>query len=91
MKEFRCGASRILITTDLLARGIDIQLVSLVINYDLPELKDKESYIHRIGRSGRFGRKGMAINFVTPGDAKLINEVEKFYNTKIDEMPLDVS
>lgn len=57
MKEFRCGASRILITTDLLARGIDIQLVSLVINYDLPELKDKESYIHRIGRSGRFGRK----------------------------------
>jgi len=91
MKEFRCGASRVLVTTDLLARGIDIQLVSLVINYDLPEIKDKESYIHRIGRSGRFGRKGMAINFVVPSDGKFLIEVEKFYNTKIDEMPLDIS
>jgi translation initiation factor 4A len=64
MKEFRSGSSRVLITTDLLARGIDVQQVSLVINFDLP-IK-KENYIHRIGRSGRFGRKGAAVNFVTP-------------------------
>merc|ERR550534_382291 len=63
MREFRTGSSRVLITTDLLARGIDVQNVSLVINYDLPF--DRENYIHRIGRSGRFGKKGVAINFVT--------------------------
>ena len=60
MKEFRSGSSRVLITTDLLARGIDVQQVSLVINYDLPT--NRENYIHRIGRSGRFGRQGVAIN-----------------------------
>jgi len=63
MREFRSGSSRVLITTDLLARGIDVQQVSLVINYDLPT--QPENYLHRIGRSGRFGRKGVAINFVT--------------------------
>merc|ERR1719187_2417077 len=63
MREFRTGSSRVLITTDLLARGIDVQQVSLVINYDLPT--NRENYIHRIGRGGRFGRKGVAINFVT--------------------------
>ncbi|CAE7793398.1 unnamed protein product, partial [Symbiodinium sp. KB8] len=68
MKEFRSGSTRVLITTDLLARGIDVQQVSLVINYDLPT--NRENYIHRIGRSGRFGRKGVAINFVTEADAK---------------------
>ena len=61
MREFRSGSSRVLITTDLLARGIDVQQVSLVINYDLPN--NIENYLHRIGRSGRFGRKGVAINF----------------------------
>jgi translation initiation factor 4A len=66
MKEFRTGSSRVLITTDLLSRGIDIYQVSLVINYDLP--MSKEKYIHRIGRSGRFGRRGHAINFVVPAD-----------------------
>merc|ERR1712166_98364 len=64
MREFRSGSSRVLITTDLLARGIDVQQVSLVINYHLPT--NRENYIHRIGRSGRFGRKGVAINFLTP-------------------------
>ena len=87
MKQFRSGSSRILITTDLLARGIDIQQISLVINYDLPSIQKKENYIHRIGRSGRFGRKGMAINFVTNNDYKIIEELEKFYNTQIQEMP----
>jgi len=74
MKKFRTGEIRVLITTDLLARGIDVQQVSLVINYDLPQ--EKETYIHRIGRSGRFGRKGVAINFVTPADGKFLAEVE---------------
>jgi translation initiation factor 4A len=89
MREFRSGSSRVLITTDLLARGIDIQQVSLVINYDLPA--NRENYIHRIGRSGRFGRKGVAINFVTEDDIRTMREIETFYNTKIDEMPLHVA
>merc|ERR1712193_353950 len=89
MREFRSGSSRVLITTDLLARGIDVQQVSLVINYDLPT--NRENYIHRIGRSGRFGRKGTAINFVTHDDVRNLREIEQFYNTQIEEMPMDVS
>ena len=88
MNEFRSGSSRILISTDLLARGIDVQQVSLVINYDLPA--NKENYIHRIGRGGRFGRKGVAINFVTKLDVGMMREIEKFYSTQIDEMPADI-
>jgi len=89
MKEFRSGSSRVLITTDLLARGIDVQQVSLVINYDLPA--NRENYIHRIGRSGRFGRKGVAINFVTDDDVRALRELESFYQTQIEEMPMDVA
>jgi len=89
MREFRSGSSRVLITTDLLARGIDVQQVSLVINYDLPT--NRENYIHRIGRGGRFGRKGVAINFVTDDDKRTLNDIEKFYNTRIDEMPMNVA
>merc|ERR1712003_101896 len=89
MREFRSGSSRVLITTDLLARGIDVQQVSLVINYDLPT--NRENYIHRIGRSGRFGRKGVAINFVTDDDRRALQDIEKFYNTQIDEMPMNVA
>lgn len=85
MNEFRTGSSRILISTDLLARGIDVQQVSLVINYDLPS--NKENYIHRIGRGGRFGRKGVAINFVTNQDVGMMREIEKFYSTQILELP----
>lgn len=81
MKEFRSGASRVLITTDLLARGIDVQQISLVINYDLPT--NKENYIHRIGRGGRFGRKGVAINFITNEDLPMHRDIEKFYNTQV--------
>lgn len=88
MKEFRSGSSRILISTDLLARGIDVQQVSLVINYDLPT--NKENYIHRIGRGGRFGRKGVAINFVTNEDVGAMRELETFYSTQIQEMPNNV-
>ena len=75
MKEFRSGSSRVLITTDLLARGIDVQQVSLVINYDLPT--NRENYIHRIGRGGRFGRKGVAINFVTTDDVRMLRDIER--------------
>jgi len=89
MREFRSGSSRVLITTDLLARGIDVQQVSLVINYDLPT--NRENYIHRIGRGGRFGRKGVAINFVTDDDKRNLQDIEKFYNTQIDEMPMNVA
>merc|ERR1719432_540181 len=89
MREFRSGSSRVLITTDLLARGIDVQQVSLVINYDLPT--NRENYSHRIGRGGRFGRKGVAINFVTDDDKRALQDIEKFYNTQIDEMPMNVA
>jgi superfamily II DNA/RNA helicase len=85
LKEFRTGSSRILITTDLLARGIDIQQISIVINYDIP--KSKEEYLHRIGRSGRYGRKGIGINFVTAHDVRLMQDIEIFYSTQIMEMP----
>ncbi|KAG0679821.1 translation initiation factor eIF4A [Pichia californica] len=88
MAEFRTGSSRILICTDLLARGIDVQQVSLVINYDLPD--NNENYIHRIGRSGRFGRKGVAINLLADKDITRMREIEMFYNTQIQELPADI-
>jgi len=92
MQQFKTGSSRVLIATDLLARGIDVQQVSLVVNYDMPRGQDgRENYIHRIGRGGRFGRKGVAVNFVCREDAPILREIEKFYSTKIDEMPADVA
>ena len=89
MRKFRNGETRVLITTDLLARGIDVQSVSIVINYDLPN--SIENYLHRIGRSGRYGRKGLAINFVTTRDIRRLREIETFYETQIDELPANVS
>ena len=89
MRDFRNGATRVLITTDLLARGIDVYQVSLVINYELP--REKETYIHRIGRSGRFGRKGNAINFVTPAEKDELDIIQKYYNTTIEALPTDLS
>ena len=89
MRDFRNGATRVLITTDLLARGIDVYQVSLVINYELP--REKETYIHRIGRSGRFGRKGNAINFVTPAEKDELDNIQKYYNTTIEALPTDLS
>jgi len=89
MKTFRSGENRVLITTDLWARGIDVSQVSLVINYDLPN--NRENYIHRIGRSGRFGRKGVAINFVNNEDIRILRDIEQFYATQIDEMPMNVA
>ena len=88
MQEFRSGASRVLIATDIWGRGIDVQQVSLVINFDLPT--NRELYIHRIGRSGRFGRKGVAINFVKTDDLQTLRDIEQYYSTQIDEMPMNV-
>jgi len=87
MATFRSGSSRVLITTDLLSRGIDVQHVSIVINFDLPA--NRESYLHRIGRSGRYGRKGVAINLVTARDVTTLKELESFYNTQCDELPMN--
>jgi translation initiation factor 4A len=89
MDAFRSGNTRILISTDLLARGIDVQQVSLVINYDIPV--NKENYIHRIGRSGRFGRKGTAINLVCERDMEMFKEIERFYQTQMIELTSDLN
>ncbi|KAF8961819.1 P-loop containing nucleoside triphosphate hydrolase protein [Flammula alnicola] len=91
LQDFRTGASRVLIATDILARGIDVQQVAVVINYDLPA--SKEMYMHRIGRSGRFGRKGIAINFVTQNEIRYrANRFYlEYYSTQVEEMPLDIS
>jgi translation initiation factor 4A len=87
LNSFRSGQHRILLATDIISRGIDIQQVSLVINYDMP--KFKETYIHRIGRSGRFGRKGLSINFVTRDEKKQMMAIQSFYHTQIEELPED--
>ncbi|CDK27521.1 unnamed protein product [Kuraishia capsulata CBS 1993] len=89
MQEFRSSQSRVLISTDVWARGIDVQQVSLVINYDLPY--DREMYVHRIGRAGRFGRKGVSINFVTKEDKPELHALERYYSVKISEMPADIN
>jgi len=88
MNDFKSGTTRVMLSTDLLARGIDIQQLSLVINFDIPI--QKETYIHRIGRSGRYGRKGVAINFATEKEAIQLKDIESFYNTKIEEMPQNI-
>merc|ERR1712194_848217 len=97
MREFRsvrsapCWASsrgHVLVSTDLLASGIDVQQASLVINYDLPQ--NMGDYLQRIGRIGRLGRKGVVLNFVTPSDMRAMKDIVKFYRTQIDEMPMDM-
>ncbi len=85
MDAFRSGQCRVLISTDLLARGIDVQQVSLVINYELPA--QRENYIHRIGRSGRFGRKGASINLITERELRVQRDIETYYKTSILELP----
>lgn len=89
MQEFRTGKCRVLISTDLLARGIDVQQISVVINFELPV--QRENYIHRIGRSGRYGRKGASINLVTEREMRAQAEIESFYGTKINVLPLDLN
>ena len=91
MREFRSGSSRVLITTDLLAHGIPLvasmQHSPLVINYDMPN--DRENYTHRIGPTARWGRKGVAINFITGDDVRRMLDIEQFYNTQIEKLPMN--
>lgn len=89
MNQFRSFKSRVLIASDVWARGIDVQTVSHVVNYDVPN--NPELYIHRIGRAGRFGREGVAINFVKNSDTKTLRDIERYYGTKIREMPADLA
>jgi superfamily II DNA/RNA helicase len=89
MHDFRSGSVRVLISTDLLARGIDVQQVSVVINYELP--LQRENYIHRIGRSGRFARKGIAINLLLNDEMPMKQDIEKAYSTAIEELPSDIA
>ena len=84
--NFKTGKSRVLISSNVTARGIDVQQVSIVINFDIP--KCVHTYLHRIGRSGRWGRKGTGINFITKFDIKYLKHIEQHYNTKIEELPV---
>ena len=89
INDFKAGNIRMLLSTDLLSRGLDIQQLSLVINLELPV--SKESYIHRIGRSGRYGRKGVAINILNQREFTEMDSLMEYYNTKIDLLPQDLS
>jgi translation initiation factor 4A len=90
MKEFRDGKTRVLVATNLLARGIDVQQVSVVFNFDMPSFEDKESYIHRIGRCGRFGRKGTAISLLTPAEKDVMDQIASHYSFVPKELPQDL-
>ena len=85
--DFKVGSCRVLISSNVTARGIDVQQVSTVINFDIP--KDVHTYLHRIGRSGRWGRKGVGINFITRRDIPKLKEIEEYYACQINEMPSD--
>jgi translation initiation factor 4A len=88
LSDFRTGNARVLISSNVTARGIDIQQVGVVINFDIP--RDKHTYIHRIGRGGRWGRKGVGINFVTRRDSVNMRMIEDFYRCQIRELPGDL-
>lgn len=87
LSEFTKGKYRVLISSNVTARGIDIQQVSIVINFDLP--KCIHTYLHRIGRGGRWGRKGVGINFITRRDVDKMREIEQYYSTEINELPMN--
>lgn len=89
MNEFKEGSVRYLVTTNLLARGIDVQALGVVINYDLP--KENADYLHRVGRAGRYGKKGLAINMLAnSNDVERMKEIEKHFSTKVEELSEDV-
>ena len=91
VQEFREGKTRILLTTDLLARGIDVPQVNLVVCFDMPA--DKETYIHRIGRCGRFNKKGVSISFIRmndPNDMRFLNMMRNTYKINIQELPENI-
>lgn len=89
LSDFRSGKCRVLISSNVTARGIDVQQVSCVINFDIS--RDVSTYLHRIGRSGRWGRKGMGINLITERDVEKMREIEQFYSTQITELPSDLT
>jgi translation initiation factor 4A len=89
MEDFKKGRVRVLIATDLIGRGVDVQTISIVINYELP--MDRENYVHRIGRSGRYGRKGASINLVCPRELRMQADIEAFYGRKVNELPMDLN
>jgi translation initiation factor 4A len=88
LKKFRQGSFRVMISSGITARGIDVQQVSTVINFDM--IRSVDTYLHAIGRSGRFGRKGLAINFVTKQDIEYMHAIETHYKIKIPELPSNV-
>ena len=89
LNDFRDGGVRVLISTDLLARGIDVQTLSIVINYELPP--SQENYLHRIGRTGRYGRKGVALNLIATDEKDQQMHIERTYGTKVEMLPDDLS
>merc|ERR1712242_186366 len=85
-KQFKEFQKRIMVATDLFGRGIDIERVNIVVNYDMPE--DSDSYLHRVGRAGRFGTKGLAITFVGDDkDAEILKKVQERFEVNIGDMP----
>lgn len=88
LQSFRKGTFRVMISSGVTARGIDVQQVSTVINFDMT--RSYETYLHAIGRSGRFGRKGLAINFVTKQDIDFMRRLEKHYSISINELPANI-
>ncbi len=89
MEDFKAGVSRVMVATDIIARGIDVQQVSLVINYELPT--NRENYVHRIGRAGRYGRKGTTINLLLPDENSLRGNICDYYGMTVEELPADLS
>merc|ERR1712135_31282 len=93
--EFRTGVTKVLIATNVLSRGIDVPAVTLVVNYDIPvnfhsqSSPDYETYVHRIGRTGRFGLKGIAVNLVTSRERPLLSSIEDFYKCSMKELSGD--
>ena len=90
LAEFVAGSTRVLVATDIIGRGLDVQQVSVVVNFDLPYIDKKDSYIHRVGRGGRFGRKAITINLVTERDARTLQAIEQYFHTEIPAMPTNV-
>eukprot|EP00745_Piridium_sociabile_P029740 TRINITY_DN49119_c1_g2_i2.p1 TRINITY_DN49119_c1_g2~~TRINITY_DN49119_c1_g2_i2.p1 ORF type:complete len:214 (-),score=24.74 TRINITY_DN49119_c1_g2_i2:160-765(-) len=85
-KEFKSFGKRILVSTDLMGRGIDIERVNIVINYDMPD--ESNQYLHRVGRAGRFGTKGLAVSFTSNDeDTTMLNEIQKRFEVQIQQMP----
>jgi translation initiation factor 4A len=89
MKQFIEGSTRVMVATDIIARGIDVQQISLVINYELPT--NRENYVHRIGRAGRFGRKGTTINMLLPEEEGMMKDISEHYAMKVLPLPDSIS